>query len=66
MSAPTLNFSTQASAQDFATVFARLKPHMAALDVFLRGQLAAFEPEIRDMADYCIDTSGKRIRLRGA
>lgn len=62
MSAPTLNFSTQASAQDFATVFARLKPHMAALDVFLRGQLAAFEPEIRDMADYCIDTSGKRIR----
>jgi octaprenyl-diphosphate synthase len=35
---------------------------MAALDVFLRGQLDAFEPEIRDMADYCIDTSGKRIR----
>lgn len=35
---------------------------MEALNVFLRGQLAAFEPEIRDMADYCIDTSGKRIR----
>lgn len=49
-------------AQDFALVFAKLRPHMAALDVFLRGQLAAFEPEIRDMADYCIDTSGKRIR----
>jgi octaprenyl-diphosphate synthase len=48
--------------QDFATVFARLKPHMAALDVFLRGQIVAFEPEIREMADYCIDTSGKRIR----
>lgn len=46
----------------FATVFARLKPHMASLDVFLRGQLASFEPEIREMADYCIDTSGKRIR----
>jgi octaprenyl-diphosphate synthase len=52
--------STQAA--DFARIFAVLKPHMAALDVFLRRQLAAFEPEIRDMADYCIDTSGKRIR----
>jgi octaprenyl-diphosphate synthase len=49
-------------ALDFATVFARLKPHMAALDAFLRQQIAAFEPEIRTMADYCIDTSGKRIR----
>lgn len=35
---------------------------MAALDVFLRGQLEAFEPEIRGMADYCIEASGKRIR----
>jgi octaprenyl-diphosphate synthase len=62
MSATTINVSDKVMAQDFATVFARLKPHMAALDVFLRGQLAAFEPEIREMADYCIDTSGKRIR----
>jgi octaprenyl-diphosphate synthase len=49
-------------APGFATVFDRLRPHLAALDVFLRGQLAAFEPEIRDLADYCLDTSGKRIR----
>src|SRR3954451_20313304 len=47
---------------DFATVFALLKPQMQELDLFLRKQLAVFEPEIRDMADYCIDTSGKRIR----
>lgn len=46
----------------FAKVFALLAPQMAELDVFLRKQLAAFEPEIRSMADYCIDTSGKRIR----
>jgi|CZKI01.1.fsa_nt_gi octaprenyl-diphosphate synthase len=39
-----------------------LAPHMAALDQFLLGQLAAFEPEIRAMVNYCIDTSGKRIR----
>lgn len=46
----------------FASVFAMLSPHMAELDRFLRGQLGAFEPEIRTMVDYCIDTSGKRIR----
>jgi octaprenyl-diphosphate synthase len=46
----------------FAEVFALLAPHQVALDRFLRGQLDAFEPEIRAMADYCIDTSGKRIR----
>ncbi len=47
---------------DFATVFARLKPHVRALDAFLAAQIEAFDPEVRDMADYCIDTSGKRIR----
>ncbi|MEO6246517.1 MAG: polyprenyl synthetase family protein [Opitutaceae bacterium] len=46
----------------FASVFSLLAPHMADLDRFLHGQLGAFEPEIRTMADYCIDTSGKRIR----
>ncbi|MEX2044338.1 MAG: polyprenyl synthetase family protein [Opitutus sp.] len=39
-----------------------LAPHMAELDRFLHDQLASFEPEIRSMANYCIDTSGKRIR----
>ena len=46
----------------FAPVFSLLTPHLAELDRFLRGQIASFEPEIRAMADYCIDTSGKRIR----
>jgi octaprenyl-diphosphate synthase len=49
-------------AHAFGAVFDRLRPHMAGLDHFLRGQIEAFEPEIREMADYCIDTSGKRIR----
>jgi octaprenyl-diphosphate synthase len=51
-----------APAHAFATVFSMLASHMAALDGFLREQIGAFEPEIRAMADYCIDTSGKRIR----
>lgn len=46
----------------FAGVFAMLSPQMGELDALLRKQIAAFEPEIRAMADYCIDTSGKRIR----
>ena len=51
-----------AKSHAFAPVFALLQPHMAELDRFLHGQLGSFEPEIRTMADYCIDTSGKRIR----
>ncbi|MCF3649986.1 polyprenyl synthetase family protein [Synoicihabitans lomoniglobus] len=47
---------------EFASVFARLSPHVKALDACLREQIQAFEPEVREMADYCIDTSGKRIR----
>lgn len=46
----------------FSVAFGLLKPHFTELDRFLRNQLEAFEVEIRDMADYCIDTSGKRIR----
>lgn len=46
----------------FSEVFAHLAPYMVELDRVLRSELAAFEPEIRSMADYCIDTSGKRIR----
>jgi octaprenyl-diphosphate synthase len=54
--------SPSGKAHAFAGVFTMLAPHMAALDQFLQGQLAAFEPEIRAMVNYCIDTSGKRIR----
>lgn len=46
----------------FAGVFSLLESHMADLDRFLRGQLSQFEPEIRSMVEYCLDTSGKRIR----
>jgi octaprenyl-diphosphate synthase len=62
MSADRSAAAASTVAHAFSRVFALLSPHLAELDVFLRGQLAAFEPEIREMADYCIDTSGKRIR----
>jgi octaprenyl-diphosphate synthase len=47
---------------EFGSVFQRVAPHMAALDDFMRTQAVQFEPEIRDMAVYCLDSSGKRLR----
>ena len=35
---------------------------MAALDRFMTDQVSRFEPEIRSMAAYCLETSGKRLR----
>jgi octaprenyl-diphosphate synthase len=35
---------------------------MRELDRFLRSQLDSFEPEIRELVEYCLDVSGKRIR----
>jgi octaprenyl-diphosphate synthase len=46
----------------FGGLFERVGPQMAALDRFMRGQVECFEPEIRGMAAYCLDTSGKRLR----
>lgn len=43
-------------------IFQRLAPQMAALDSFMQEQVAAFEPEIRSMAAYCLESSGKRLR----
>jgi len=43
-------------------LFARVKPHLVALDGFMREQVEQFEPEIRPMAAYCLDTTGKRLR----
>jgi octaprenyl-diphosphate synthase len=39
-----------------------LAPQMAGLDEFLQGQVGQFEPEIREMAAYCLDSTGKRLR----
>lgn len=35
---------------------------MAALDGFMREQVGQFEQEIREMAAYCLESSGKRLR----
>lgn len=51
-----------ATPRDFSELFQRVAPQMAALDRFMRDQVERFEPEIRAMAGYCLDTTGKRLR----
>lgn len=51
-----------AASPDLTAVFQQLAPHLSALDAFLQDQVARFEPEVRDMAAYCLDSSGKRLR----
>jgi octaprenyl-diphosphate synthase len=46
----------------FSELFHRVSPQMEALDRFMRSQVERFEPEIREMAAYCLDTTGKRLR----
>ena len=62
---PTQTISDRLPPADGATptdLFRRVAPHMAALDQFMRHQVDQFEPEIRSMAAYCLDTTGKRLR----
>lgn len=51
-----------AKVRDFNDVFRQLAPQMAALDRFIQAQVESFEPEIRPLAAYCLETSGKRLR----
>lgn len=62
MAGPTPQTASSPLSGDFAALFQRVAPHLAALDRFMRGQVELFEPEIREMAAYCLDTTGKRLR----
>ncbi len=62
MTAPAVHDSRAGSAGDAADPFRNVAPHLAALDRFMREQAGQFEPEIREMAAYCLESSGKRLR----
>ena len=59
MSAPS---ASPAASVKLPDVFRRVAPQMGALDGFMQEQVANFEPEIRGMAAYCLESSGKRLR----
>ncbi|MBL9216494.1 MAG: polyprenyl synthetase family protein [Opitutaceae bacterium] len=48
--------------RDFHGLYRHVAPHMEALNRFMRAEVENFEPEIREMAAYCLDTTGKRLR----
>lgn len=52
---PIASFGLEALVQPLA-------PHLAGLQAFLNLQIEEFEPEVRDLVDYCLRHSGKRIR----
>lgn len=39
-----------------------LKPHMEALDTFMKSEVSQFEPELQSYVKYCLENSGKRLR----
>lgn len=63
MSASSVSTNTASgTAGDLNAVFRQVGPQMAALDIFMAGQVSRFEPEIQSMAQYCLESTGKRLR----
>lgn len=62
MSPPTASSPFPAISHPLSDLHAILAPHFAALDGELAEQVDAFEPEVRDLARYCLGCSGKRLR----
>jgi octaprenyl-diphosphate synthase len=62
MTTPAVHAHRSGVPRESGDPFLRVAPHLAALDRFMRLQAEQFEPEIRDMAAYCLDISGKRLR----
>ncbi len=44
------------------TVTSPVKGQLENLQVFMQAQVKQFEPEVRDLVDYCLSNGGKRIR----
>lgn len=62
MCAVSSSRSPDSSRQEAVDPFLVIAPHLAALDRFMKDQAMQFEPEIREMAGYCLEASGKRLR----
>ena len=62
MSVPSPSSQNPSKPRDFAALLEQLQPGMRALDAVLREQVAHFEPEVRELAAYCLDSTGKRLR----
>lgn len=52
----------QAESPALLRLAAAASSHLEALDAYLATQVEEFEPEVREMAAYCLQHSGKRLR----
>ena len=62
MPVPNSSSPNQPQLRNFSALLELLQPGMRALDEVLREQVSHFEPEVRDLAGYCLDSTGKRLR----
>ena len=62
MSVPEASSQNPSSPRSFAALLELLQPGMRALDGVLREQVSHFEPEVRELAAYCLESTGKRLR----
>lgn len=51
-----------AQSRTFADLVALMQPSLRALDGVLLEQVSHFEPEVRELAAYCLESTGKRLR----
>lgn len=49
-------------AQGIKALLEPVQPHLAALNQYLADEINALEPEVRELAQYCIRHTGKQIR----
>src|SRR5690625_1786855 len=47
---------------DLTSLQSMVGPHLQALEKFLAREAEEFEPEIRELVEYCLQAGGKRIR----
>jgi len=62
MPAPTPSSPNPPPARSFAELLTLLQPSLRALDEVLREQVGHFEPEVQEIAAYCLESTGKRLR----
>ena len=62
MSVPNPSSPKLPPLRNFAALLDQLQPGMRALDAVLHEQVSHFEPEVRDLANYCLESTGKRLR----
>lgn len=54
--------TARGSGRDLATLISLNAGALRALELLLHEQVDAFEPEVKELAEYCLGSSGKRLR----